>query len=149
VFGDFQCPYTQRLAPTLPQIAKAYPKKVKIVWRDFPLAFHRRAMPAAIAAREVFHQRGTKGFMIIATRIFSQPNQLTNQNLELWAGQAGASTARVRQALQSNKHSAAILGEMKRAKTRGVNATPTILINGRPHRGSRTLSAFRQVIDAI
>jgi predicted DsbA family dithiol-disulfide isomerase len=55
----------------------------------------------------------------------------------------------VRQALRSSKHSAAILGEMNRAKRRGVRGTPTILINGRPHKGSRTLSAFRQVIDAL
>lgn len=149
VFGDFQCPFTRRLAPTLPKIVAAYPKKVKIIWRDFPLRFHKRAMPAAIVAREVFRQRGTKGFMIIATKIFSNYRSLTDQNLILWAGQAGASTAKVRSALQSNKYLAAIQREMKKATPRGVRGTPTILINGTPHKGSRTLAAFKQVIDAL
>ncbi|MFH2008598.1 MAG: thioredoxin domain-containing protein [bacterium] len=149
VFGDFQCPWTQRLAPTLLQITKAYPRKVKIVWRDFPLRFHRRAMPAAIAAREVFRQRGTKGFIIIATQIFNHNRNLTDQNLLLWAGQAGADTAKVSNALKTNKHQAAIQSEMKRAQARGVRGTPTILFNGLPYKGQRTLSAFRQTIDAL
>lgn len=149
VFGDFQCPWTRRFAPMLPKLAKAYPKKVKIIWRDFPLQFHRRAMPAAIAAREVFRQRGTKGFMIIATKIFTNPRKLTDQNLVLWAGQAGANTAKVSSALKTSKYRAAIRKEMKQAQTRGVRGTPTILVNGGPYKGRRTLSAFRKTIDAL
>lgn len=149
VFGDFQCPWTARFAPLLPKIAKAYPKKVKVVWRDFPLRFHRRAMPAAIAAREVFRQRGTKGFMIIATKIFTHSRNLSDQNLVLWAGLAGATAAKVRKALTTNKYQAVIQAEMKKAQTRGVRGTPTILINGNPYKGRRTLGAFKQTIDAL
>jgi protein-disulfide isomerase len=149
VFGDFQCPFTQRLAPTLPKLAKVYPKKVKIIWRDFPLRFHKRAMPAAIAAREVFRQRGTKGFMIIGTKIFSNARSLTDANLVTWASLAGANAAKVRSALTSAKYRAAIKAEMRTAKGRGVRGTPTILINGNPHKGGRTLTAFKRVIDAL
>lgn len=149
VFGDFQCPFTRRLAPTLPKIAKAYPTKVKIIWRDFPLRFHKRAMPAAIAAREVFRQRGTKGFMIIGTKIFSNVRSLTDANLVTWATLAGANAAKVRSALTSAKYRATITAEMAKAKGRGVRGTPTILINGTPHKGSRSLSAFKRTIDAL
>jgi len=149
VFGGFQCPWTRRLAPVLPKIAQAFPKKVKVVWRDFPLPMHRRSMPAAIAAREVFRQRGTTGFMIIGTKIFTNYTSLTDQNLVLWAGQAGANTKKVQHALNTNKYRATIQAEMKKAKTRGVRGTPTILINGTPYRGSRTLSAFSQTINAL
>ncbi len=149
VFGDFQCPYTRRLALELPKISKAYPKKVKIVWRDFPLRFHRRAMPSAIAAREVFRQLGTKGFMIIATKIFTNFRILTDQNLVLWAGMAGADKAKVGQAIRSGKIRAAINKEMSRAKIRGVRGTPTIFVNGVPYKGNRSLSGFRKTIDAL
>jgi protein-disulfide isomerase len=149
VFGGFQCPWTRRLAPLLPKIAKAYPKKVKIVWRDFVIRFHKRGMPAAIAAREVFRQVGPKGFMIIATKMFTNFRSLTDQNLVSWAGLAGADKTKVGQALRTSKYELAIKKEMKQAQGRGVRGTPTILVNGVPYKGARTLSAFRKTIDAL
>jgi len=149
VFGGFQCPWTRRLAPLLPKIAKAYPKKVKIVWRDFVIRFHKRGMPTAIVAREVFRQVGTKGFMVIATKMFSNPRHLTDLNLVAWAGLAGADKVKVSQALRSNKHQASIQKEMKQAQGRGVRGTPTILINGVPYKGARNMSAFKKTIAAL
>ncbi len=149
VFGDFQCPWTRRFAPLVPQIAQAYPKKVKIIWRDFPLRFHKRAMPAAIAGREVFRQRGSKAFMKIARLMFTNARSLTDQNLVLWAGQAGANKAKVRAALLAGTYKSAILKEMVQAKTRGVRGTPTILVNGTPYKGRRTMAGFKATIDAL
>ena len=39
VYGDMQCPYTKRLMTrVIPQLVKAYPNKVQVIWRDNPLA---------------------------------------------------------------------------------------------------------------
>jgi protein-disulfide isomerase len=48
-FSDFQCPFW---AETLPQLKEAYidTGKAKLIYRDFPLAFHPGAEPAAQAA---------------------------------------------------------------------------------------------------
>ena len=49
-FSDFQCPFCGRYdKDTYPQIIKDYVEtgKVKYVWRDLPLDFHKNAQKAA------------------------------------------------------------------------------------------------------
>src|SRR4029079_8656742 len=49
-FSDFQCPFCQRVAPTLKQIRATYGDRVRIVWKDFPLTqIHPQACDAAQA----------------------------------------------------------------------------------------------------
>jgi protein-disulfide isomerase len=50
-FSDFQCPYCKRGQSIVDQVLASYPDKVRLVYRDFPLGFHNRAIPAANAAR--------------------------------------------------------------------------------------------------
>ena len=55
-FSDFQCPYCARLQPTLRDVLKAYPNDVKLVFKDFPLSFHKQAKNAAKASRAAGEQ---------------------------------------------------------------------------------------------
>ena len=50
-FSDFQCPYCARGASTMDQLLEKYPNDVKLVFKHFPLGFHKWAKPAAIASR--------------------------------------------------------------------------------------------------
>src|SRR5262249_51418549 len=51
-FSDFHCPFCKRVQPTLAELLKAYPEKVKLVYRDLPLdGLHPQARAAAEAAR--------------------------------------------------------------------------------------------------
>jgi protein-disulfide isomerase len=70
VFADFQCPFCARLRPTLAELERAYPGKLKIVWRHLPLAFHEDAALAAEAAQEAFAQRGNAGFWTYHDALF-------------------------------------------------------------------------------
>ena len=50
-FSDFQCPFCQRVAPTLKQVKDTYGDKVRVVWKDFPLTqIHPQAFKAGEAA---------------------------------------------------------------------------------------------------
>src|SRR5689334_17828186 len=51
VFSDFQCPFCKRVEPTLAQLRELYGAKVRIVWKDLPLPFHKYAREAAVVAR--------------------------------------------------------------------------------------------------
>lgn len=46
-FTDLQCPFCARFHPALKEVVKAYPDKVKVVLKNFPLSFHPNARPAA------------------------------------------------------------------------------------------------------
>ena len=49
-FVDFQCPFCARFHPPIEETLKAYPDQVSYVVKNFPLAFHPQARPAAKAA---------------------------------------------------------------------------------------------------
>ena len=57
-FSDFQCPFCGRVNPTIKQVLQEYGNKVQIVWRNFPLPFHKDAPLAHQAAWEVYEQAG-------------------------------------------------------------------------------------------
>lgn len=53
-FSDYQCPYCARFhATVLPRLKREYidTGKLRLLFKDLPLAMHREAMPAARAAR--------------------------------------------------------------------------------------------------
>jgi protein-disulfide isomerase len=55
-FSDFQCPYCSRANSTVQQVIKDYPGKIKLVFKSYPLPFHKEAEPAHITdqyAREL------------------------------------------------------------------------------------------------
>ena len=54
-FSDFECPYCSKLQPTLKQVLEAYPDKVRLIYKEFPLSFHKQAKNASkagLAAKE-------------------------------------------------------------------------------------------------
>lgn len=49
-YTDFQCHYCAKGAKTLDQVMQMYPDKVRVVFKNNPLSFHKQALPAAKAA---------------------------------------------------------------------------------------------------
>ena len=49
-FSDFQCPYCSKAQPVLEAVLKAYPEDVKLVFKNYPLPFHKQARNAARAS---------------------------------------------------------------------------------------------------
>jgi len=45
-FCDFQCPFCAREYPKLKQVLKDYGEKVRLVYKQFPLSFHKKAKAA-------------------------------------------------------------------------------------------------------
>lgn len=148
-FSDFQCPFCSRVLPTIDQITKDYGDKVRIVWRDYPLPFHKDAQPAAQAAREVFGQKGDKAFWAYHDLLFQNQNALTRENLEKFAQQVGGIDMKAfQQALDSGKHKAAVDADMAAVSKAGAQiGTPSFFINGKLLQGAQPYAAFKAAID--
>lgn len=149
VFSDFQCPFCSRLVPTLDRLVEAYPRDVRVIFRDYPLPFHTSAMPAAEAAREVFRQRGSEAFWRYHDLLFANQRQLDEDTLVRLADQVpGVRSAGVRRALEDGTHRAAVQADMQAITDAGAPiGTPSAFINGRLIQGAQPYEAFAAAVN--
>ncbi len=146
-FSEFQCPFCSRVRPTLQKIVESYGQDVRIVFKHNPLPFHQNAMPAALAAYEVFQQKGADAFWKFHDLMFENQRNLTTDNLVQWAEQVGAKGAKVREAIEKQTHKQAILKDQNLARSLGATGTPSFFINGRNLRGAQPFESFKRIID--
>ncbi len=153
VFSDFQCPYCARVEPTLAALRERFGDRLRIVWRDFPLAGHPDAMPAAETAREVLAQRGVEYFWRFHDALFEHQRDeegLSTAALERHAIELGTNPVRLRQALADHRHQAAIRVDMDAITATGVRfGTPAFFLNGHFMSGARPLAEFAARINSL
>jgi protein-disulfide isomerase len=125
-FSDFQCPYCSRAAEVVHKVRERYGDKVRFVFRQFPLDFHKQAHLAAQAALAA-HQQGK--FWEFHDLLFANQNALGREQLEQYAKQLDVKN--IDQALDSAKYKAAVDADVSLGGTVAVNGTPTLFINGK------------------
>ena len=146
-FAEFECPFSARAESSLQQLRKKYGNQIRLVWINRPLAFHRNAKPAAIAALEAYAQKGNRGFWAMHDKLFANQRALGRVNLETYARELNLDMDRFRKALDTGKHDATIRKQQELADELGARGTPTFFINGRNLRGAQPAPAFEVVIN--
>ncbi|RJR20936.1 MAG: hypothetical protein C4581_02765 [Nitrospiraceae bacterium] len=142
-FSDYQCPYCSRLQATLNQVLAAYPKDVKLVFKDFPLSFHQQAKNAAKAARAA----GEQGkYWEMHDLIFENYAQLNDNSYKEFAAKLQLNEARFLADYGSNKYEGLIQQDMLLGQNSGVGGTPTLFINGKRMQG-RSFDDFKAAIE--
>ncbi len=146
-FSDFQCPFCARAEATLNELLKAYPGKVKLVWRQMPLSFHENAHAAAEASMEAFAQKGNAGFWKMHDLMYAGQKDLARPALDGFAKEAGLDVARMDAALDNRTHKDAVDADAKLGSDAGANGTPAFFINGYFLSGAQPLPKFRRVVE--
>jgi protein-disulfide isomerase len=144
VFSDFQCPFCSRVEPTLSQIEKAYPGKVRIVWKHQPLAFHPNALPAAKASEAA---RAQGKFWDMHDRLFANQASLADATYERLASELHLDVARFQKDASSPATAGRIAADQKLAESVGASGTPTLFVNCRKMVGAQPFASFQAVID--
>ena len=146
-WADFQCPFCQRVEPTVNEVLKLYGDRVKIVWRDKPLPMHPDAVMAAELAREALAQRGQDGFWKMHDKLFANQQHLKRADLDDYASELRLDIKGVTRALDSQTHKAVIDADDRAGTDIGISGTPAFLINGYYLSGAQPLPKFRKLID--
>ncbi|MGF1469091.1 MAG: DsbA family protein [Sandaracinaceae bacterium] len=146
-FSEFQCPFCNRVQPTLAQIEERYGDDVRIVFKHNPLPFHPNAMPAAEAAMEVLSQRGPEAFWRFHDLAFENQSELNPDNLERWAQEVGVNMSQYRAAMEDHRHRSRIEEDQELARSLGASGTPSFFINGKNLRGAQPFTAFEAAIN--
>jgi protein-disulfide isomerase len=144
-FSDFQCPFCRTGANALTEIAEAYPKDVRLVFKQFPLESHSQA---ALAAEASLAAQAQGKFWEMHDRIFANPRSLTEPNLIAWAKELGMDAGRFASDLSSRKYQNAVQSEVREGLDAGVEGTPTVFLNGRPYRGRVDVEGLKPAVEA-
>ena len=143
-YADFECSYCSRAAATLKKIESQYGDRVRIVYRDYPLASHRGAPRAAEAA----HCAGDQGkYWEMHDRLITKGGAIAETDIQKYAGEISLDLPAFRECLASSKHTATWKAAHAEGASVGVQSTPTFFVNGRMLTGAASLEAFSAIID--
>ncbi len=148
VFSDFQCPFCSKVEPTLAQLRGQYKDKLRIVWKNEPLPFHDRAVPAAMFALEARAEKGDVGFWSAHDKLFAQQDRLADTDLFALGASMGLDAAKVRAAMSQKKYQSVLDADGDLGDDVNANGTPHFFINGRRLAGAQPLEKFQSMIDA-
>ena len=127
-FTDFQCSACGAMYPVIEEVLKSYGNRVYLEIRNFPLrSIHENAFQAAQAAAAANAQGK---FWPYIDLLFKNQNSLDAESLKKFATQVGLDRKRFDADLDSGKFTADIRRDIEEGEIYGIEATPTIFING-------------------
>lgn len=159
-YDDFECPYCARMHQLLfPEILKEYGDRVAFVYKDYPLAeIHPWAIHAAVDANCLAAQ-SPDAYWDFADDIHANKQQVDQEKgsaarfdavdrITLVQGQKHGLDAHKLQACVKAQNEDAVRASMREADDIGVNATPTMFINGQKIDGLVPVSELRAALNS-
>jgi len=159
-FDDFECPFCSRMHQTLfPTLLKEYGDRVKFIYKDYPLTeIHPWAVHAAVDAGCLADQN-PEAYWDFADYIHANKEQVDKEKtpaerfdaldkMTLLQGQKHNVDGAKLQACVKAQNEDSVRASMKEADEIGVNATPTLFINGRKIDGAVPIDEVRAALDS-
>ena len=132
-YGDYQCPYCGAAYPVVKRLQKTLGKKLRFVFRNFPLT---QAHPYALIAAETAEAAALQGkFWEMHDLLFEQQALLEPDIIPTWAGRLGLDLERLGNDISQGVVEKRIQEDRQSGIRSGVNGTPTFFINGTRHDG--------------
>ncbi len=158
-YDDFECPFCSRMHQTLfPELLKEYGDRVEFIYKDFPLAeIHPWATHAAVNANCLVAQNND-AYWDLADYVHSNPKEVSAaqgkqeqlavlDRLTLEQGQKHNLNAAMLQACVQAQNEDAVKASVKEGEALGVEATPTLFVNGEKLDGARPIAELRAALD--
>jgi protein-disulfide isomerase len=154
VFTDFECPFCKEEAKMLRQnLLSAYPKQVRLYFKDFPLVqIHPWAKTAAIAGRCVFRQNPGAFWdyhdWVYEHQAEIKPENFKDKLLEFAKGkEKEIDVLQLSSCLDTKATEAEVDRSSQEAREVNVRSTPTMFVNGRRLEGQVPWPSLREIID--
>ncbi len=142
-FADYECPHCKRFQPVLRQIVEEFPNDVKLYFKHYPLPQHPNARLAAEGA--VAAQKQGK-FWQYQEKLWDHQDDLNPAEIEKVAKETGLDLAKFRKDVASDAVKAKVAKDHDEGAAIGLQATPTLYIDGREYTDGRDTDALREWI---
>lgn len=158
-YDDFECPFCSRMHQTLfPQLLKEYGDRVVFIYKDYPLAeIHPWATHAAVNANCLAAQN-KDAYWDFADYIHANQSEVNAEKthdgqfavldrLALSQGQKrGLDTPKLQACIKAQQDDI-VKASVHEGEALGVEATPTMFVNGEKVDGALPISELRAVLD--
>jgi protein-disulfide isomerase len=145
VYSDFQCPFCGQFYKPFRQLmaegVEGAPTKFE--FKNFPLSFHPYAQ---LAAQAVMAAKQQGKFWEMHDAIFAHQSAMKREDLLEYAGQLGLNMNRFRKDLDSERIKQMVERDKADGAKAKVEATPTVVINGKAYSGSRTYEELKKMV---
>lgn len=134
-YGDFECPFCSRATGAIDEVRAHFGDELLYVWRHFPLE---RAHPRAFDAARASEAAALQGrFWEMAHELFAHQDDLEWSDIYRYAVAAGCDIEQFDQDVRvhSSKVLHRVTDDAEDAEAMDLNATPTLFVNGKRHKG--------------
>ena len=155
-FSDYECPFCKRSYDNVfSKLDEEYISKgkVRVVFRDYPLPFHKKAIPAAIAA----NCAGEQGkYWEVHNFLFENPDKLDSASVISSSVGIGLDKAKFEACVNDKSKEKEITKDLEDGQKYGVRGTPSYFIGkttdgdeitGTFVRGAQPYAVFKEHID--
>ena len=144
-YSEFQCPFCSRVIPDTKRLLQKYEGKIAYSVRDYPLSFHNRAKPAAIAAKCASNQGK---YWEMYHKLFENQRALSDDDFKSYAASIGLKVDQFNKCVKNPGEAAKTIEEnFQSGAALGVTGTPAFFINGRRLTGARSYAEFESIIE--
>ena len=143
-FSDIQCPYCSRAHTALKNLQNQFKGKINVTFRHFPLSFHKEAEPAARAV--VCAKADNKAWDLLDV-LFDNQKALSVEMVKQSAYQVGVDKTKFNACFESKFAKETVSFDVAEANRLGINSTPTLIINGKIHKGLPSENLIRSLLN--
>jgi protein-disulfide isomerase len=148
-YSDFECPYCRRGWQTVQEVLKEYDGKIRMLFKNLPLEFHPKAMPAAKIFEAIALQDAEKAYKW-HDEVFKNSEELRTKG-EPWmkniAKNLGVDMKKLEKDINGEEVANRIKADGEEAKKFEIRGTPGFIINGVSLKGAYPASEFKKIID--
>lgn len=145
-YGDYQCPTCGDAFPIVKQIQKHFGKKLRFVFRNFPLEQHEFAEAAAETA-EFAASEGK--FWEMHDALYENQTEFEDELFPELAKKLDLDWQSLDKALEDGTFTDRVEQDVKSGEASGLRGTPTFYINGKQHTGSFEYDKLVRAIEDV
>lgn len=150
-YGDYQCPYCGAAYPVVKRLQKRLGKKLRFLFRNFPLT---QVHPYALVAAEAAEAAALQGkFWEMHDLLFEEQNLLKPEVIPVWTKKIGLNLEQFENDIKQSVVEKRIREDRQSGIRSGVNGTPTFFINGTrydgPHDYDSLLAALELALEIL
>ena len=148
VFSDFGCSASAQVWPTLDEVLELYPGEVRVAYRAFPLGGDPSSV--GVQAANAAFCAGEQGLFWEMHRVlFEHQAGLGEADYAAYGEEIGVEVGSFGACLEELRYADQIESDRAAGMEAGVQALPTVFINGRMVAGAMPMEQFGELIELV